>query len=72
MLVIGGYKGNGQRANEMELYIPRENRWVELEAKFELSVEAMTPVQFMGVTYLFGGRADSDIQKVFKLVIDID
>ena len=32
----------------------------------------MTPVQYRGTTYLFGGRADSDIQKVFKLVLDID
>lgn len=32
----------------------------------------MTPVQYQGVVYLFGGRADSDIQKVFKLVIDLD
>lgn len=32
------------RANEMELYIPKENRWVELDVRFELSVEGMTPV----------------------------
>lgn len=38
ILVIGGYKGSGARSNEMELYIPHENRWVELDAKFELSV----------------------------------
>ena len=46
MLVIGGYKDNGARSNELELYIPAENRWVELEAKFEISVENMTPVEF--------------------------
>lgn len=72
VLVIGGYKGDGVRANEMELYIPKENRWVELDVRFELSVEGMTPVQFQGTTYLFGGRSASDIQKVFKLIMDID
>ena len=32
----------------------------------------MTPVEYQGNIYLFGGRAASDIQKVFKLILDID
>lgn len=38
ILVIGGYKGSGFKSNDVEMYIPSENRWVELESKFELSV----------------------------------
>lgn len=34
ILVIGGYKGNGVKTNEIEMFIPKENRWVELEHKF--------------------------------------
>jgi hypothetical protein len=30
ILMIGGYKGNGVKSNEIEIYIPFENRWVEL------------------------------------------
>lgn len=32
----------------------------------------MTPVEYQGSIYLFGGRSASDIQKVFKLVLDFD
>lgn len=54
------------------MFIPFENRWVELDLHFELSVEAMTPVVYNNIIYLFGGCADTDIQKVFKLNIDLD
>lgn len=72
VIALGGYKGNEVRANEIEIYVPAENRWVELEFKFELAVEAMAPVSYQNVVYLFGGRSDMDIQKVFKLNIDFD
>lgn len=32
----------------------------------------MTPVEYQGTHYLFGGRGSSDIQKVFKLKVDLD
>jgi len=32
----------------------------------------MTPVIYNNTIYLFGGRSDNDIKKVFKLTIDID
>ena len=32
----------------------------------------MAAVEYQGIIYLFGGRGASDIQKVFKLVIDLD
>jgi hypothetical protein len=32
----------------------------------------MTPITYNNVIYMFGGCADSDIQKVFKLSLDID
>lgn len=32
----------------------------------------MTAVEYQGAIYLFGGRAASDIQKVFKLILDLD
>jgi len=32
----------------------------------------MTPVVFNNIIYLMGGRAESDIQKVFKLNLDYD
>lgn len=34
ILVIGGYKGSGAKSNEVEMYIPSENRWLELDRKF--------------------------------------
>lgn len=46
---------------------------MEVEQKFELAAEAMTPVTFANEIYLFGGRAEQiDIQKVFKLNIEAD
>ena len=32
----------------------------------------MTPVEYQGNIYLFGGRSANDIQKVFKLILDMD
>ena len=32
----------------------------------------MAAVEYQGIIYLFGGRGASDIQKVFKLIIDLD
>jgi hypothetical protein len=32
----------------------------------------MTPVLYGNCTYLFGGCSDTDIQKVFKLNIELD
>jgi hypothetical protein len=32
----------------------------------------MTPIEYNGSIYLFGGRSSTDIQKVFKLVLDLD
>lgn len=43
-----------------------------MESHFELSVESMTPVTYNNAIYLFGGCSDSEIQKVFKLNLDLD
>lgn len=32
----------------------------------------MTPISYANYIYLFGGSSDTDIQKVFKLNIEID
>lgn len=73
LAVVGGYRGNGVRSNSIELYIESDNRWAEVEQKFELAAEAMTPVVYKEDIYIFGGRAEQiDIQKVFKLNITID
>lgn len=45
---------------------------MELEKPFDLSVESMCPVIYHNQFFLFGGRADSDIQKVFRLKMDLD
>ena len=45
---------------------------MELDKRFDLSVESMCAVTYQNNIYLFGGRADSDIQKVFRLKYDID
>lgn len=45
---------------------------MEIETPFEISVENMTPVEYQGSVYLFGGRAVADVQKVFKLSVEID
>jgi len=73
IVVIGGYKGNGARISDIEIYIEEENRWVELDDKFDLAIEAMCPVVFENQIYLFGGRNENnDIQKVFKLKVEVD
>lgn len=72
-MIIGGYKGNGYRLNETEVFIEGENRWAEIDQKFELAAESMAPVVYKDEIYIFGGRAEQiDIQKVFKLNITID
>ena len=38
IVVVGGYKGNGTRINDAEIYIESENRWVELDHKFDLAI----------------------------------
>ena len=46
---------------------------MEVDEKFELAVESMTPVYYANSIYLFGGRAEQiDIQKVFKLHVHVD
>lgn len=73
IVVIGGYKGNGARISDIEIYVEEENRWVEMDDKFDLAIEAMCPVVFENQIYLFGGRNENnDIQKVFKLKVEVD
>ena len=28
LMIIGGYKGNGTRSNDIEMYVENENRWI--------------------------------------------
>lgn len=73
LLVLGGYRGQGVRSNDIEMFIESENRWVEVEEKMELAAESMTSVTYEHSIYLFGGRAEQiDIQKVFRLNIEVD
>lgn len=72
IIVIGGYKGNGVKSNEIEMFFPEEDRWIEIDTHFDLSVESITPVFYNNSIFLFGGRSDNDIKKVFKLTINLD
>ena len=44
--MAGGYKGGGVRSNDVEMYIDDDNRWAEIEQKFEMASEAMSTIQY--------------------------
>ena len=46
LIVAGGYKGGGVRSNDVEMYIDDDNRWAEIEQKFEMASEAMSTIQY--------------------------
>ena len=55
------------------MYVESENKWVEVEDKLQLAAESMTSVSYEHSFYVFGGRAEQiDIQKVFRLNIEVD